>query len=155
MNARTSLPALLLVTALGISSAGCSSSKPLSKADLDTKANALCQGAGNKIKTIPTPTNIQDATQAAAYFDKVVPIITDVTNKLAGLKPAADVKTDWDAFITAQKAETAAFVSIQHKADVKDSSGLTDLAKVPPLDQAVNATATKVGATGCSNSASQ
>jgi hypothetical protein len=143
------------VTALGVSVAGCSSSKPLSKADLDTKANALCQAAGNKIKTIPTPSNIRDATQAAAYFDKVVPIITDVTNSLANLKPADDVKADWNAFITAQKAETAAFVSIQHKADVKDSSGLTDLEKVPPLDQAVNAAATTVGATGCSDGSSQ
>jgi hypothetical protein len=155
MNARTSFGALLVIAALGAMVAGCGGSSSLSKADLDSKANSLCQTAGNKIKTIPTPSNIQDATQAAAYFDNVVPIITDVTNKLADLKPAADVKADWDAFITAQKAETAAFVSIQHKADVKDSSGLTDLAKVRPLDQAVNAAATKVGATGCSDSSSQ
>jgi hypothetical protein len=155
MNARTSIGAIVVVTAPGAAVAGCGGgSKALSKADLDAKANSICQAGGDRIKAVPAPSNadIQDATKAAAYFDKIVPIATDVTNQLAGLKPADDVKSDWDAFISAQKTETAAFVSIQHKADAKDPSGLTDLAKIQPLDTAVNTAADKVGATGCNDS---
>jgi hypothetical protein len=154
MNTRTSVAAVLVVTAIGASIAGCGGgSKGLSKADLDTKANAICKTGGDKIKAVPAPstTDIQDATKAAAYFDKIVPIAQDATNQLAALKPADDVKADWDAFIIAQKNATALLVSIQHKADVKDRSGLSDLTKYPALDQAVNTAADKVGATGCND----
>lgn len=154
MNARTSVGAVLAVAALSATVAGCGGgSKTLSKADLATKANAICKAGGDKLNAITPPSNIQDATQAAAFLDKVVPVISDVTNQLAALKPASDIKADWDAFITAQKAESAEFVAVQHKADAKDATGLTDLtSKVPALEQTVNTAAAKVGATGCSSS---
>jgi hypothetical protein len=136
---------------IGVVLAGCGGggSKTLSSADLAKQAGDICANANKDISAVKPPTNLQDANAAAAYFGKVVPIGQAAMDKLAALKPPADDKAAWNDYVAKQRAETNLLVSVFHKAQKKDTTGLTDLQKVPTLDSQVNAAAKKAGVPGC------
>jgi hypothetical protein len=113
------------------------------------KADAICASAITAGKGISVPASFQDATAAAAYFDKIEPITAEATTKLEALKPDGSVKADWDAYIAARRAGLAFLQTIRHKADTKDPSGLQDLQHAPAVQQRVTAAATKLGAITC------
>jgi hypothetical protein len=142
---------LLGVVVLAVAGCGGGGSKTLSKADLAKQAGDICAKANKDISAVKPPTNLQDANAAAAYFAKVVPIGEAAMKKLEGLKPPADDKAAWDDYVAKQRAETDLLVSIFHKAQKKDRTGLTDLQKVPALDSQVNAAAKKAGVPGCAS----
>jgi hypothetical protein len=147
--------ACLVVVALGAAAAGCGGSSSgggssaLTKTQIDAKADAICTSESTAGEAVPTPSNIQDAKQAATYFDQVDPIIANATAKLSALKPDSAVATDWNAFIAVRKQETALIHTIRMKADAKDPSGLTELQNSTALSQKVDTAATTVGATSC------
>jgi hypothetical protein len=154
MNTRSMLATTALVATVGLTLSACGGSSSggsaLNRADLAAKANSICQSLNTQADAVPTPSSIQDASQAADFFDKLVPILSSGVSKLKALKPDADVKTDWDAFITAENNALTFFQGIKTKADNADPSGLQDLGtKTPALEQAVKDAATKVGATTC------
>jgi hypothetical protein len=137
---------------LGISLVGCGGSggsKPLSHSQLDAKANAICQNVLTQGKAIPVPSNFQDANQAAAYFDRIEPLVAAGSAKLAQLKPSANDAANWNSFITLRAQGLALLKTIRHKADTKDPSGLQDLAKSPASQAKIQAAARTVGATTC------
>jgi hypothetical protein len=148
-SAGTTAACLATVVAFGALAAGCGASSGLSKSALDAKANAICGAEAKAGEAVPAPSNIQDATQAAAYFDKVEPIVSGATTKLEALKPGSSIKTDWNAYIALRKQETTLLQTVRQKADAKDPSGLADLDKEPDLAKKVDAAATKVGAATC------
>jgi hypothetical protein len=78
-------------------------------------------------------------------------VVLRATTKLAALKPASSVQSDWAAFMTLRQQETALLQTIRRKADAKDASGLVDLRSEPPLGTKVDEAATKVGATACAD----
>jgi hypothetical protein len=144
----------LTASALAATVAGCGGgSKGLSKADLDTKANAICKSVTTKIDAVKQPADLlSNANSASSYFDQVLPLAQDGTKQLKALKPASDVKSAWNAYIAAQVAETNALQAVRVKADKKDPSGVSDLQTVvPPLSKTVTSTANAVGATGCAD----
>ena len=147
--------ACLVLVTLGAAVAGCGGSSSgggsaaLTKAQIDSAANTICGAEATAGQAVPTPSNIQDATQAAAYFDQIDPIIAGATSKLVALKPDSSVAADWNAFIALRKQETTLIHTIRTKADAKDRSGLTDLQNSSALGQQVDAAATKVGAATC------
>jgi hypothetical protein len=133
----------------GASSSGGGSSSALSKSQIDTQANAICAAESAAGEAVPTPSNVQDASQTAAYFDKVDPIIGHATTELAALKPDSSVATDWNAYIALRKQEAALIHTIRLKADAKDPSGLTQLQNSTALGEKVDTAATAVGAATC------
>jgi hypothetical protein len=142
---------VIALAVLGIGIAGCGGgSSKLSRAKIVSKADAICakakKDAGN---TAPSLQQLQDATVAAKYFDKIAPIVQKRTDDLAGLKPADDVKADYDAFISAQQASNALLQKIRQKADKKDPSGLQDLQTAGPTNQKLIDAANKLGAKTC------
>jgi hypothetical protein len=134
--------------AVGLTACGSSSDKELSKTDLVAKANAICKTAtatGNKIKA---PASLDNPTTAAAYFDKVAPLVEKEDHDLRALKPDSDVKADWNAYLTAEGKAVALLAKVTRKAHAKDPSGVTDLQNAttgPP----VQAAARKLGMTEC------
>jgi hypothetical protein len=148
---KTRTSGLVAVGALGLALGACggSSSSGLSRDALVKKADAICASAIAAGKGISPPASFQDATVAAAYFDKVEPITEDATTKLEALKADSSVSADWNAYIAARKAGLTFLQSIRHKADTKDPSGLADLRRAPAVQQRVVAAATKLGATTC------
>jgi hypothetical protein len=133
----------------GLAACGGSSSTTLSRTELVSKANAICTTAQTSAKAVPQPASIQDAGQAAAYFDKIGPIAEIETSDLQALKPDSSAAPDWNAFISAQQAANTLLQTIRKKADAKDPSGLQDLGKIQGAGQQVASTATKLGGTVC------
>jgi hypothetical protein len=132
-----------------LAACGGSSSNTLSRGELVKTANAICATAQTQAKAVPPPASIQDASQAAPYFDQIAPIAARETSQLQALKPDSASGADWNAFITAQQAANTLLQSIRQKADAKDPSGLQYLAKIQPAGQQVATTATKLGASVC------
>lgn len=145
------MTALVAIVALSLTACGGSSSSGgLSRAGIVAKANAICQTVNSQANAVPTPSSIQDASQAAAFFDKLVPILATGVSRLRALKPAADIKTDWDALVSAEDKRLTFLQGIRTKADNADLSGLQQLGtQTRAIQQAVQSAATKVGATTC------
>jgi hypothetical protein len=146
---KSKLGALATIGVLGATVAGCGSSAGLSRTSLDSKANEICRSTQKSASAVPSPTNLQDASAAAGYFDKIAPLTAKETSDLAALKPDGSVANDWNAFIAAQKSANDLLQRIKSKADTKDASGIQDLHQVPAAGTRVQAAATKVGATIC------
>jgi hypothetical protein len=142
---------VLIGLAFGLSACG-GGSKGLSKAQLDAKANAICKTAEAKLNAIPQPTNAMDPKAVAAYFDKVQQLATDMSTRLDALKPASDVKSEWESFIALDDQAVALFSKIRHEADTKDPSTYTDLTGLGPLATKVDAAAAKAGVADCGGS---
>ena len=143
---------LITLVAAAIALAGCGADSGLSKTALDSKANAICADETTARDAIALPSNIGDVTQAAAYFDQIVPILSGATSKLAELKPADSVTSSWEAFMSLRKQLTTTMQAIRHKADISDASGLADLKAEPALGTRVDNAATRIGATRCAES---
>jgi hypothetical protein len=159
LSNRSSVAWTVTIAALGAALAGCSSGSSsggdtsgatLTRAQIITQADSICAAEETAGEKIPTPDDIQDAKQAAAYFDQVDPLISSTTDKLAALKPDSEVAGDWDAFIALRKSFTAKMHEIRGKADAADRSGLQDLQKLSTDDLA--AAADRVGAKTCNES---
>lgn len=153
MSCRALIASLAVFASLGAGLTACGGSSKkddgLSRAELGTKANAICKAGETALAKIPQLSNIQDAAAAAAYFSKVAPVHQNVTDQLAALKPAADVKVDWAAFMVQTNANNALLKTIEAKAEAKDASGLDDVKKLQANDVAYAAVSKKVGATEC------
>jgi septal ring factor EnvC (AmiA/AmiB activator) len=159
MIRRTSIALAAVVAGFGLTACGSSSDDSssddgtLSRSELATKADAICKTGENDVKTVTAPANVADANDAAAYFGEIVPLHQKQTDALAALKPDADAKADWDAFMAAQNADQQLLDSILAKAKAKDASGQADLQKIAPQAQKFAAAARKLGAEQCAGSA--
>jgi hypothetical protein len=143
--------ALLALVVVAVAGCGGGGSKSLSRAGLAKRAGDICAKANKDISAVKPPANVRDAKAAADYFAKVVPIGEAAMKKLEALKPPADDRAAWNDYVAKQRAETDLLVSIFHKAQKRDRTGLTDLQKVPALDSQVNAAARKAGVPGCAS----
>lgn len=85
----------LMATALGASGCG-SSSKPLTRAELTAKANAICKTVTAKIssKSISTEQQVSRVAGELAAFEQ-----TALTS-LSKLVPPAELETDWKVFVS-------------------------------------------------------
>jgi hypothetical protein len=128
---------------------GTSASPSLSRVEIDRRANAICDAAGKQLTRLPHPGSITTINQAAPYFDQATRIADDLTSKLQALRPAADVKADWDAYLKLQVEATRKFDSVRVKADRNDNSGLKELQSLQKKTPAVDAAANRAGARVC------
>lgn len=149
MNCRGMMVGLALTACLVLPA--CGGDEKLSKSDLAKKADKICKKADTEAKGVTAPSNLDDADAVAAYFDKVVPIAQKLTDDLADLKPADDVKDDWNAVIDKQKEGNDLLKTIRDKAKAKDESGKADLQKLQTAAEGFSTAAKKVGANGCAS----
>jgi len=143
--------AIAVAVSLGLTACGGSDKdKKLSKSELAKKANAICKSASKDSDGITAPADIaQNPTAAASYFGKLAPIFQKETDALSKLKPADDVKADWDQFVARQQQANATLKIVRDKAKASDPSGLKDLAKQTRILTKLTTEATAVGATDC------
>jgi hypothetical protein len=86
---------VLTVGALAVAGCGSSSSKPLSRAELTAKANAICKTVAQELKT-KTVSNQRDIARIApelASFEE-----TEL-RELSKLIPPAELESDWKQFV--------------------------------------------------------
>lgn len=129
--------------------AGGGSSAGLSRADLDARANAICSAEVASGQAVPPPARGATTQQAAAYFDRIVPIIADATAKLAALQPQSALVPAWTRFVSLREQETETLEAVQHAADAGDTSYTSDLATRAGFGHPLAKAARAVGATAC------
>jgi hypothetical protein len=152
MNKVPRLAVCVPVTA-ALALAGCGSSKSsgLSKADLAAKVSAVCSSYTKAASAIPQPKDFfTNPLAAAAYLDKLKPLVATQEHAMQSLKPDSSVKPLWDQFLAAGEHTTALFNQADAKAHAKDRSGISDLVQATSYKQrTVNPLARQLGASAC------
>jgi hypothetical protein len=115
----TRLTAVALATA-ALAASGCGSAKPLTRAELAAKADAICKTVSAKLasKTIKTQQDIARVAPELASFEQ------SALSDLSKLVPPAELENDWKQFIAG--AQTLA----------ENTSKLGEYAKTNNLKQA-------------------
>jgi acyl-CoA reductase-like NAD-dependent aldehyde dehydrogenase len=161
MTVRTIFAVLaVLAVAFGVAACGGDDEgdKGLPKAELATKADAICKKAVAAARLLQVPPDFaqpnSDSVAAAEYLAKLAPITRKEADDLAALTPAAEVESEWNAFASKQKQLADYLDKVLAKARANDPSALTDLQKdVPRLGQEFTTAAGVVGARGCASGA--
>jgi hypothetical protein len=152
MNIKKSVWVLSCASALALAACGGSSSGGLSNAQLQAKVNAACKSYNTAVSKIQPPSDFTtNAVAAAAYLDKVKPLVQGEYNAIESLKPSGSLKSDFARYLADGKHQLALFNTVLAKAHAKDRSGLADLqamasykqSTLTPLDR-------KLGFTECS-----
>jgi hypothetical protein len=125
----------IAITGCGGSSNSGSSSSPsnsgLSKQQLAARADAQCIAYRNAATAIPQPKDFAtNPVAAAAFLDKLKPLVAAQESAMLALKPDSSVKPLWDRFVAAGEHGTALFNDAVAKAHAKDRAGLTDLERL-------------------------
>jgi hypothetical protein len=133
--------------------AGCGSSKSsgLSKTDLANKADAVCSSYTKAASAISQPKDFfTNPVAAAAYLDKLKPLVATQEHAMQALKPDSSVKPLWDQFLAAGEHTTVLFNRADAKAHAKDRTGIGDLVRAASSKQrTVNPLARQLGASAC------
>lgn len=143
--------ALAATSAMGLAACGGGGDKALSRADLVKKALAICKDANTASDKLTQPTNIADATQAAPYFKAVAKIGHDQHDKLKKLKPAGDVKADYESFLSEEQKALDLVDGIAAAAAAKDAAKGAQLLQEIGKNTTFLAAAKKVGIGDCAS----
>jgi hypothetical protein len=143
--------AITATAAVTLAGCGSSGSSGLSKAQLATKADAACSAYTKAATAIPQPKDFAtNPVSAAAYLDKLKPLVAAQERAMLAVKPDSSAKALWDQFIAAGKHTTALFYDADAKAHAKDRSGLVDLERLAAYKTGtINPIAIQLGATAC------
>jgi hypothetical protein len=142
---------LALTGAIALAGCGGSGNGGLSKAQLAARADAQCTAYTKAATAIPQPKDFAtNARSAAAYLDKLKPLVATQLHAMLALKPDNNAKPLWDRFVAAGKHTTNLFYDADAKAHAKNRAGLTDLEQLAAYKtNTVNPIATQLGATAC------
>jgi hypothetical protein len=125
---------MLAVSACG----GASSGAQLSKSQLAAKVNAACTSYVKASSAVPQPRDFtSNAASAAAYLDKLGPLVESEHAAIAGLKPVPELRARFEQFRAASSHQLGLFQSAVAKAHAKDSSGVRDLVAAARYKQSV------------------
>jgi hypothetical protein len=139
--------ALVALAAIALAASGCgSSSKPLTRAELTAKANAICEGVTAKLKskTIKSQQDIARVAPELASFEQRALI------DLSKLVPPAELANDWKRFIAGAQtlAENTARLGEYAKANnLKAARSL--IASSETVQQRMVSTAKRDGLKAC------
>jgi hypothetical protein len=145
--------ALTAVVAAGCGSSS-SSSSGLSKQQLASKTNAICNKYKVKIAAVQQPSDLlTNHVSAARYFDQIAPLYDQAVAEFNKLKPASSVQAQWSQVLSRFGALATLVDQLKTKADNADRTGTALLQQVKPLTDSANAAADSIGATDCAKSA--
>jgi hypothetical protein len=139
--------ATIALTTIALAASGCgSSSKPLTRAELTAKANAICKTVTAKIssKSANTQQQIARVAEELSSFEQ-----TALTN-LSKLVPPAELESDWKLFVSGAQtlAENTAKLGEYAKANnLKAAKGLITSSEA--TQKQMEAIAKRDGLTAC------
>jgi hypothetical protein len=152
MNQVPRLAAGLAVTsAIALAGCGGSSNSGLSKAQLAAKADAQCTAYTKAATAIPQPKDFAtNPVSAAAFLDKLKPLVAAQENAMLALKPDSSAKSLWDQFVAAGEHGTALFNDAVAKAHARNPAGLRDLEQLAAYKTSTaDPLARQLGASAC------
>jgi hypothetical protein len=151
---RSTVVALALTAVVAVGCGSSSSSIGLSKQQLASRTNAICNKYKAKIAAVPQPSDVlTNHVSAARYFNQIAPLYDQAIGELGKLKPASSVQAQWSQVLSRFGAVANLVDQIKTKADNADRSGLALLSQVKPLTDSANTAADNIGATACASSA--
>jgi hypothetical protein len=125
---------MLTVSACGDGSSG----DQLSKSQLAARVNAACTSYVKASSAVAQPRDItSNASSAAAYLDKLKPLVESEHAAIVGLKPVPALRARFAQFRAASSHQLGLFESALTKAHAKDPSGLRDLVAATRYKQSV------------------
>jgi hypothetical protein len=146
--------ALLVAAVVAVGCGSSSSSSGLSKQQLASKTNAICNKYKEKIAAVKQPSDLlSNHVSAAHYFDQIAPLYDQAIAELNKLKPASSVQAQWSQLVSRFGALANLVDQLKTKADHADPSGTALLSQVRPLTNSANAAADGIGATDCAKAA--
>ena len=131
--------------------AGCGggSSKPLTKQEYASKADAICSKYNQKIKALGNPKNISDLANAA---DKALPLIDSAIGEFKKLKPPTAEQGTASQWIVQVEGLGSDLKEIRDKAKAKDLPGVQAVLPKAQQDNArSNQLATQLGMSVCNS----
>lgn len=142
-------PLALAVFAFGLSACGGGDDK-LSKSALAKKANIICSDFDDKVQAHPPPA---DAGKKVAYYSTTLPqIVTGLADKLRELKPADDVKADWNALVAKFDGLSPILKEIASATKVHDRAALqAQIQRFRTLQTSTDQIGKRLGATKCAS----
>lgn len=157
MSRRTALAVLVTALPFGLAACGGGSKDaadavpagPLTRAQLATKADAICAAARTEAQGIPAPKSAKNTNTAAAYFAKLAPISHGEAESFGKLEADADAKFDWAMVVSGQQQIAGAFDAIVTKTQGGKRIGATDYAAALKASQPFLEATAKIGANGC------
>ncbi len=145
---------LMLTAVVAVGCGSSSSSSGLSKQELASNTNAICNKYKEKIAAVKQPSDLlTNHVSAAHYFDQIAPLYDQAVGEFTRLKPASNVQAQWSQVLSRFGAVASLVDQIKTKADSADPSGLTLLNQVKPLTDSANTAAANIGAKDCASSA--
>ncbi|WP_026909454.1 hypothetical protein [Patulibacter minatonensis] len=149
MNRAFAAAALTTLT-LGITACG-GDGDTLNKKDLTSKAGSICKDFEAKTKAISQPSGTDEKAQID-YYGKVASTLGDFVDELKKLKPADDVKDDWNTLTTNLEKSANGTKTIVEQAKKKDTAGLQKTnQELTTATAAADGAAKKLGLDDCSN----
>lgn len=138
--------ALAVATMLAIAGCGGSSEKPLTRAELTAKANAICKTVTARFAS----RSIGNSKELARVIPELASFEQNALAELSKLVPPAELADDWKKFVSG--AETLAENTSKLSEDVK-AKGLKNagslIAQSEAIQQQMQATARRDGLVGC------
>jgi hypothetical protein len=145
---RTLVALVALTCVVALSACGGSSSDSLSKSQLADKADSICKSTNAKLKGLGQPTS---ADQLPDYYQKALALAKTQEADLKGLKPADDVKDQWNSMLALVSSSNGLLQQIVDAS--KTTAGKAKLqslsAQGEALNTKLNAAADALGATVC------
>jgi hypothetical protein len=102
---RGSVAALVGVLALLAAGCGGGGEEPLSKAEFQSQANAICAKYEKQLNALGTPSSIDEIPD---LVQQALVILNKEIDEIAALNPPADLQTEFDALIEASNNTKAA-----------------------------------------------
>lgn len=138
MDRRLLLGGTVACSALAVAACGSSSGVQLSKSELAARVNAACRSYVRASTAIPQPRDFAtNPVSAAAYLDKLKPLVDSEHAAIAGLEPVPQVRARFARFRAASAHQLRLFDSALAKAHAKDPSGLRELVAASRYKQTV------------------
>jgi hypothetical protein len=154
VQGRSTVIALALTAVVAAGCGSSSSSSGLSKQQLASKTNSICNKYKTKIAAVQQPSDLlTNHVSAAHYFDQIAPLYDQAIGEFNKLKPASNVQAQWSQVLSRFAALGSLVDQLKTKADNADRTGLALLNQVTPLTSSANAAADSIGATDCGKTA--
>jgi hypothetical protein len=128
----------LACAALALAACGGSSSGRLPKTELAAKVNGACSSYTRASTAVPQPADIvSNPASAAAYLGKLRPLVESEHSAIAALRPAAQLRAQFEQFQAASTHQLGLFEAALAKAHARDPSGVRELTAAARYKQTV------------------
>jgi hypothetical protein len=141
------LSVLIVALALGVAVAGCGSTKPLTRAQLVSHANALCTHVHAEVKNIgpaKTPQELVRLTRKLASFEQ------HALESMRSLKPPSALAADWKHMIEGAEEVAESAGTLSTDAQLKKEKGEREaLEHIVHVEKNISPIVARDGFTSC------